>query len=93
MNRIKELNVLFRSRKVGKMKLFKNYFAAFEYDKEWLLNGFAINPFSLPLKQQVFIPKQEPFDGLFGAFADSLPDGWGRLLVDRLLLQNNMYLF
>ena len=55
MNRIKELNVLFHNRKVGKMKLFKNYFAAFEYDKEWLLDGFAINPFSLPLKQQVFI--------------------------------------
>ena len=90
MNRIKELNVLFHNRKVGKMKLFKNYFAAFEYDKEWLLDGFAINPFLLPLKQQVFVPKQEPFDGLFGAFADSLPDGWGRLLVDRLLLQNNI---
>ena len=23
------------------------------------------------------------FDGLFGVFNDSLPDGWGRLLLDR----------
>ena len=28
-------------------------------------------------------------DGLFGVFADSLPDGWGRLLVDRLMLKNH----
>ena len=27
--------------------------------------------------------------GLFGVFADSLPDGWGRLLVDRLMLKNH----
>jgi len=27
----------------------------------------------------------DPFEGLFGVFSDSLPDGWGRLLVDRLM--------
>ena len=27
------------------------------------------------------------FDGLHGVFADSLPDGWGRLLLDRALLR------
>lgn len=26
-----------------------------------------------------------PFEGLFGVFSDSLPDGWGRLLLDRSL--------
>ena len=34
------------------------------------------------------MPKADPFDGIFGVFADSLPDGWGRLLVDRLMLKN-----
>ncbi|MDF1576656.1 MAG: type II toxin-antitoxin system HipA family toxin [Bacteroidales bacterium] len=29
--------------------------------------------------------EKEPFDGLFGVFNDSLPDGWGRLLLDRTL--------
>ena len=48
-------------------------------------NGFSISPFSLPLKNQVFIPQKDYFDGLFGVFADSLPDNWGRLLLDRLL--------
>lgn len=29
-----------------------------------------------------------PFEGLHGVFADSLPDGWGRLLVDRQITHN-----
>ena len=84
------LNVTYHGRKVGTMALYKGRFAAFEYDREWLADGFSISPFSLPLEQKVFIPKQEPFDGIFGVFADSLPDGWGRLLVDRLMLKNHM---
>ena len=36
------------------------------------------------------MPKQEPFGGLFGVFNDSLPDGWGRLLVDRLFLSHKI---
>ena len=31
-----------------------------------------------------------PFDGLYGVFSDSLPDGWGRLLVDRMLNSQNI---
>lgn len=37
------------------------------------------------MKEQVFIPTKDHFAGLFGVFADSLPDNWGRLLLDRLL--------
>lgn len=33
----------------------------------------------------MFIPTKDYFQGLFGVFADSLPDGWGRLLLNRLL--------
>ncbi len=39
-----------------------------------------------PLKSQVFIPTKDYFQGLFGAFADSLQDNWGRLLLNRLFL-------
>ena len=68
----------------------KEHLAAFEYDKEWIENGFSISPFSLPLEKRIFIPDMDPFGGLFGVFADSLPDGWGRFLVDRLMLKNHM---
>ena len=57
---------------------------AFEYHDEWLKNGFSICPFSLPLKKQVFIPEKNYFGGLFGVFADSLPDAWGILVTGRI---------
>lgn len=90
MNRVKALSVRYRDVLVGTLALYKNQFVAFEYDNKWLQSGFSISPFSLPLEKGVFIPKLDPFDGLFGVFADSLPDGWGHLLVDRLLTKNKM---
>ncbi len=80
-----KLEVFFDNMKVGTLAPYKRYLTAFEYSAEWLKNGFSISPFSLPLEAGVKIAKLEPFDGLFGVFADSLPDGWGRLLVDRML--------
>ena len=59
--------------------------ACFEYDAAWLAGGFSISPFSLPLRPGLFRPARDPFEGMFGVFSDSLPDGWGRLLVDRAL--------
>ena len=90
MNKIKSLQVFYNEKKVGTLALMKNNIIAFEYDNEWLNNGFSISPYSLPFKKQVFIPKIDPFDGLYGIFSDSLPDGWGRLLVDRMLNSQNI---
>jgi serine/threonine-protein kinase HipA len=68
-----------------------DHLVAFEYDRDWIVNGFSISPFSLPLQKGVFVPKgYDPFEGLFGVFSDSLPDGWGRLLVDRLLAKEKI---
>lgn len=90
MNNYKHLDVFMQDKKVGTLAVTKERTVAFAYDEEWLAGGFPINPFSLPLLKKVFVPKFDPFEGLFGAFADSLPDGWGRLLVDRLLLQKGI---
>jgi len=85
------LEVYMNNRHVGTLAQTKEHFVAFEYTDEWVQKGFSISPISLPLKKGVFIPKKyDPFDGLYGVFADSLPDGWGRLLVDRLLLKNGI---
>jgi serine/threonine-protein kinase HipA len=75
---------------VGTIALTKDGLAAFEYSTEWLARGYSISPLSLPLEKLVFVPKLMPFDGMFGVFEDSLPDGWGRLLVDRVLLQQGV---
>lgn len=90
MDNYKYLKVYYNDKFVGTLAKTPDRLVAFEYDKEWIANGFSISPFSLPLEKKVFIPKYEPFDGLFGVYNDSLPDGWGRLLVDRLLLKNKI---
>ena len=57
----------------------------FEYDKRFLDSGIELSPFLLPLRPGVASDPKRTFDGLFGVFNDSLPDGWGLLLLDRLL--------
>lgn len=81
------LQVFYGKRLVGTLALTREGKAAFAYDEDWLVDGFSISPFSLPLKKQVFVPTKPYFRGLFGVFADSLPDAWGNLLLDRLLKQ------
>ena len=90
MDKYKYLKVFYNDILVGTLAKTPERVVAFEYDLDWLNNGFSISPFSLPLIKKVFVPKYEPFDGLFGVFNDSLPDGWGRLLVDRLFLKNKI---
>lgn len=91
MNNRKQLEVFLNQKHVGTLANASNHLIAFEYSDEWLETGFSISPLSLPLQRKVFFPKKyDPFEGLFGVFADSLPDGWGRLLVDRLLLKRQM---
>jgi len=59
----------------------------FEYDKSFLQTGIELSPYKLPLKPGVFRCDDDTFEGLWGLFADSLPDGWGRLLMDRHLMK------
>ena len=87
---LKSLKVKYNGRYVGTLAMMKNGMVAFSYDDSWLEEGFSISPFSLPLEKKVFVPSKTYFGGLFGIFADSLPDAWGRLLLDRLLLEKKM---
>lgn len=81
----KMLVVKYHGMVVGRLALTPDNLMAFEYDADWLQNGFSISPFKLPLEKRVFIAKRNPFDGVFGVFNDSLPDAWGQLLVNREL--------
>lgn len=68
----------------GKL-LWKNKRIYFEYNNNFLESGLLLSPFKLPLQAGVIVCEDHVFDGLFGLFNDSLPDGWGRLLLDRKL--------
>ncbi|MCF6262709.1 MAG: type II toxin-antitoxin system HipA family toxin [Xanthomonadales bacterium] len=69
---------------VGKLAL-RDKIIYFEYSPDFLQSGLNISPLHLPLKPGLRIFEQGLFDGLPGVFNDSLPDGWGRLLLDRHL--------
>lgn len=86
------IHIKFNNMKLGRLILSKKGNALFEYDNQWLADGFSISPFFLPLKSGVFEAKPEPFSGLFGVFADSMPDGWGNLLLDRFLMSKKIQL-
>ncbi len=79
----KALRVFCKDRQVGTLAESVSGKIAFQYDDTWLRDGFSISPFSLPLRGDVFVPSNYHFNGLFGVFADSLPDAWGQLLLDR----------
>ena len=90
MNSLRQIEVIYGNRPVGRLALTKEGLCAFEYSAAWLGSGFSISPFELPLKSGVFIAKSRPFDGGFGVFDDCLPDGWGLLVLDRYLQQNGI---
>lgn len=90
MKETNQLQVWYKDRKVGTLAITSDRRVAFEYDDVWLEEGFSISPFSLPLKKQVFIPTKTYFHGLFGVFADSLPDAWGNILLNRMLKEKGI---
>lgn len=91
MKKIDRLNIKFNGRKVGLLSLSPdNRQCIFEYDRQWLSDGFSISPLELPLKQGIFIAKPAPFNGNFGIFEDSLPDGYGRYLLHKALLKEGI---
>lgn len=85
MNEVKVIEVLMHGASVGRIALTPDALCAFEYASEWLDSGVSISPFYLPLKPEVFVASRTPFNGGFGVFDDSLPDGWGNLILDRYL--------
>ncbi len=55
-----------------------------EYDESFLTSGLELSPIRHTTTRGLIRPHDiSVFGGLHGVFNDSLPDGWGRLLVDR----------
>ena len=86
---MKELNVFFYRSKndkfiVGKLAQFRNKIY-FEYDPSFLARPLWLSPYKLPPEPGLHEHKETQFGPIFGLFDDSLPDGWGLLLMDRFL--------
>ncbi len=57
----------------------------FKYYTDLIKRGLEISPIKLKLNNLINKADPFPFEGLYGVFSDSLPDGWGKLLLDRAL--------
>lgn len=91
MKKIDRLTVKYHDDVVGTIALTPdNKRLAFEYSPQWIAEGFSISPLELPLKGGLFLAKPTPFYGNFGIFEDSLPDGYGRYLLHKVLLQRGI---
>lgn len=90
MKGIQAVSVMYHGRKVGTLSMGSRSSCQFEYDKEWLADGFSISPLQLPLKAGLFTADYMPFNGNFGVFEDSLPGGYGEYLLRMVLKKSGI---
>ncbi|MEA1911440.1 MAG: type II toxin-antitoxin system HipA family toxin [Spirochaetota bacterium] len=57
----------------------------FQYDTDFISKSLWLSPYKLPLNPDLQEHRDMDFGPLFGVFDDSLPDGWGLMLMDRFL--------
>ncbi len=91
---MKELNVFFftspkEKQLIGQLAQVEDRIF-FEYAPEFIEKSLFLSPYKLPLESGVHEHKDKNFGPIFGLFDDSLPDGWGLLLMDRFLRQQGV---
>jgi len=62
----------------------------FQYEAQYLQKFGNLSPFTLHNSTVLQPAPAQPHAGLHGVFADSLPDGWGLLLQDRVFRQQGI---
>ena len=66
-------------------------YTSFEYDENFLKSGIEVSPLRMPLNKSVYeFPSLagEPFWGMPGLVADSLPDKFGNSVIEQWLLNS-----
>lgn len=76
---------------VGTLALAERNVVYFEFASEFLATGFEISPWKLPAVPGLVEHRDRSFGPIFGVFDDSLPDGWGLLLMDRRLRRDGQH--
>src|SRR5690606_6305124 len=91
MTPVDHLHVSLAGRQVGELLRVPRRGVFFAYAPAWLADGFALSPLNMHFDAS---PQKAAdvalFQGLHGAFADSLPDGWGMLLMDRFFRERGI---
>lgn len=93
--RSKQINILIKFSgdeiPVGKL-ILDNRLIHFKYDEDFLRLGMNLSPMNLKFDDSIQIAKPDSFHGIYGVFDDSLPDGWGMLLLNRALEKKGLSL-
>jgi serine/threonine-protein kinase HipA len=76
---------------VGKL-ILHNRLVHFKYDDDFINSEMNLSPIKLEFNNEIQVADPTPFHGIFGVFADSLPDGWGMLLLNRVLEKKDLSL-
>lgn len=88
MNHVLRLEVMLGEQRVGQLAQGQGPGIYFQYDEHWLTAGFDIAPGDIRFTAEAQVYRDTRlFGGLHGVFADSLPDGWGLILMNRALRQ------
>lgn len=83
---VKKIQVQYRNLPVGILQMDASRgVCVFEYEKSWLADGFSLSPTELPLQSGLMYADKDKLGGVFATFEDSLPDGYGLYLLDRIL--------
>ncbi|MBR3871255.1 MAG: type II toxin-antitoxin system HipA family toxin [Paludibacteraceae bacterium] len=86
---VTKLTVCHNEDLVGVLQLSANdNSCVFEYASDWLRTGFSLSPLELPLHSGLHYADANKFGGNFAVFEDSMPDGYGLYLIDRMLRRN-----
>ena len=78
---------------VGYLSTDDNNIIYFTYDKSFVERGIEISPLTLKLRNEPYsfpMLRSETYRGLPGLFADSLPDKFGRKVINEYLLANGI---
>ena len=87
---IHKIQVLYRDRFAGTLQMDPaSGVCVFEYDKQWLSDGFSLSPTELPLQSGLLYADKDRLGGSFALFEDSLPDGYGLFLLEKILRNQN----
>jgi len=62
----------------------------FQYDTNYIGSYLSLSPFKIPFDAVIHQAPQKPHNGLHGVFADSLPDGWGLLIMDKVFRKHGI---
>lgn len=73
---------------IGYLLQQENGIVGFQYDEDFIRSGIEVSPIKMPLSNRIYtfpMLEENTFHGLPGLVADSLPDKFGTIVINRYL--------